>query len=129
MSVTGSASSPGRLLSSGLPGFLLLMASCSSTPVVLSHGSVRVDFKGDATCGFENPYVVDAKGCRVIDRGALMCKGFGVIDGVLFAGGCEAAAEAEILETNGTSPVAPVPVGSVQEEAPEPSEKDQRTKP
>jgi hypothetical protein len=127
MSVTGSASS--RLLSQGLPGFLLLMAGCSSAPVVLSHGSVRVDFKGDATCGFENPYVVDAKGCRVIDKGALMCKGFGVIDGVLFAGGCEAAAEAEILETNGTSPLAPVPVGSVPDEARDPSEKDERARP
>jgi len=117
------------MVSSRLPGLFLLLFACSSAPVVLSQGRVRVDFKGDATCGFENPFVVDAKGCRVIDKGALMCKGFGVIDGVLFAGGCEAAAEAEILETSGTSPRAPVPVGSVPDEAGEPSELDAPTKP
>lgn len=75
--------------------------------MVLSRGSVAVTFKTDETCGFENPYVTDAKGCRVIDRKALMCKGFGVIDGVLFAGGCEAPAEARVLETRGSVPIAP----------------------
>ncbi|HKO92673.1 MAG TPA: hypothetical protein VJU61_16070 [Polyangiaceae bacterium] len=74
--------------------------------IVLNSGRVRVTFQGEETCGLENPYLVDARGCRKIDRNALMCKGFGVIDGVLFAGGCEAPAEAEVLETRGTLPVA-----------------------
>jgi hypothetical protein len=85
----------------------LAIAGCSSAPVILSHGSVQVTFKTEETCGFDNPYVADAKGCRVIDRKALMCKGFGVIDGMLFAGGCEAPAQAEVLETRGTMPVVP----------------------
>ena len=84
---------------------VVAVQGCRTSPVVLSGGSVRVIFKGDETCGFDNPYVVAGKGCRVIDRGALLCRGFGVIDGVLFAGGCEAAAEAEVLETRGTLPV------------------------
>jgi hypothetical protein len=45
-----------------------------------------------------------------------MCKGFGVIDGVLFAGGCEAPAELELLETQGTLPLSP------PRSEPEPSE-------
>lgn len=84
--------------------------ACGSAPVVMSSGSIAVTFTTDETCGFDNPYVADAKGCRMIDRKALMCKGFGVIDGVLFAGGCEAPAEARVLETRGTLPIAPTVV-------------------
>lgn len=90
--------------------WVVVAAACSSAPPVLSSGNVAVTFTADETCGFENPYFADAKGCRVIDREALMCKGFGVIDGVLFAGGCEAPAEARIMETRGTLPVAPAAV-------------------
>lgn len=94
--------------------------ACGSTPVVLSRGSVAVTFKTEETCGFENPYVADAKGCRVIDREALMCKGFGVIDGVLFAGGCEAPVEARVVETRGTVPIAPAVADAEGESADEP---------
>jgi hypothetical protein len=90
-----------------LAGAGYLLGACSPGVVVLSSGSVQVTFKGEETCGFENPYVVDARGCRKLDNNALMCKGFGVIDGVLFAGGCEAPAEVEVLETRGTMPLAP----------------------
>jgi hypothetical protein len=75
--------------------------------ILLSQGSVRVTFTGEETCGLDNPYLADAKGCRLIDKKAVMCDGFGVIDGVLFAGSCEAPAQYELLETRGTLPVAP----------------------
>jgi len=90
-----------------LVGVGYLLGACGPSVIVLSSGQVRVTFKGEETCGFDNPYLIDARGCRKLDRNALMCKGFGVIDGVLFAGGCEAPAEAEVLETRGTMPVAP----------------------
>jgi hypothetical protein len=93
--------------------------ACGSTPVVLSRGSIAVTFKTEETCGFENPYVADAKGCRVIDRKALMCEGFGVIDGVLFAGGCEAPVEARVVETRGTVPSAPAAIDAEDEPAAE----------
>jgi hypothetical protein len=96
----------------------MALASCTSTPLILSSGTVRVSFKGEETCGFENPYTADAKGCRVIDTRALMCRGFGVIDGVLFAGGCEAPAEAQVMATRGTLPVAPTPAGAEPMETP-----------
>ena len=91
--------------------------ACGSAPVVLSRGSIAVTFETDETCGFENPYVTDAVGCRLIDRKALMCKGFGVIDGVLFAGGCEAPAEVRITETRGTVPIAPAVADELDEPA------------
>ena len=84
-----------------------LCAGCAANAIVLSQGSVQVTFTGAETCGFDNPYTAEAKGCRLIDKKALMCSGFGVIDGVLFAGGCEAPAQYELLETRGTSPVTP----------------------
>ncbi|MEO8183329.1 MAG: hypothetical protein ABI895_31230 [Deltaproteobacteria bacterium] len=94
-----------------LPGSSWLLCcflfGCSPSAVLLSQGSVRVTFTGEQTCGFDNPYVAQAKGCRWIDKKAVMCNGFGVIDGVLFAGGCEAPARYELLETRGTLPVAP----------------------
>ena len=90
----------------------LVLASCTPTPLILRSGTVRVSFKGEETCGFENPYTTDAKGCRLLDKRALMCRGFGVIDGVLFAGGCEAPAEARVMETRGTVPVAPTPASA-----------------
>ena len=89
-----------------LAGAGYLLGACGPSVIVLSSGQIRVTFKGEETCGFDNPHLVDARGCRKIDRNALMCKGFGVIDGVLFAGSCEAAAEAEVLDTRGTLPVA-----------------------
>jgi hypothetical protein len=89
-------------------GFVwMALASCAAAPKILSRGTIKVTFTGEETCGFENPYVADAKGCRVIDDRALMCRGFGVIDGILFAGGCEAPAEARVMETRGTLPLAP----------------------
>ena len=109
-----------------LAGAGYLLAACSSGVVVLSSGSVQVTFKGEETCGFDNPYVVDARGCRKLDNHALMCKGFGVIDGVLFAGGCEAPADAEVLETRGTMPVAP---NRGQEPANTEDAKESRAKP
>ena len=90
-----------------LAGAGYLLGACGPGVIVLDSGRVRVTFTGEETCGFDNPYEMDARGCRKIDRNALMCKGFGVIDGVLFAGGCEAPAEVEVLETRGTMPVAP----------------------
>lgn len=90
-----------------LAGACYPLGACSPSVIVLDSGRVRVTFRGEETCGFDNPYEMDARGCRKIDRNALMCKGFGVIDGVLFAGGCEAPAEVEVLETRGTMPVAP----------------------
>jgi len=84
-----------------------LYVGCAGNAVVLHQGSVRVTFTGTETCGFDNPYLADAEGCRLIDKKAVMCSGFGVIDGVLFAGGCEAPAQYELLETRGTSPVTP----------------------
>jgi len=90
-----------------LAGLCWLLSGCTPNAVLLSQGSVRVDFTGEETCGLENPYVADAKGCRLIDKRALMCDGFGVIDGVLFAGACEAPARYELLETRGTLPVVP----------------------
>lgn len=102
--------SSGRLWSVGSPWLVAAVVACGSSTLVLSRGSVSVTFTTDETCGFENPHVAEAKGCRVIDREALMCKGFGVIDGVLFAGGCEAPAEARVLETRGTLPIAPAPL-------------------
>jgi hypothetical protein len=92
---------------------LWLVLGCAASAVVLASGKVQVTFKSAETCGFDNPHVADAKGCRLIDQKALMCNGFGVIDGVLFAGGCEAPAEVELLETRGTMPVAP---GHAEEE-------------
>jgi hypothetical protein len=94
------------------------LAGCGRAPVVLQGGSVRVIFAEAETCGFDNPYVVPARGCRVIDDNALMCKGFGVIDGVLFAGGCEARAEIQVIETQGTMPT-PVSGSDPQEPAEE----------
>jgi hypothetical protein len=73
--------------------------------VVLQSGRVRVNFAGPETCGFDNPHLADARGCRVIDDDALMCRGFGVIDDVLFAEGCEAPASVELIEVSGTAPV------------------------
>lgn len=102
-----------------LPWLAAALAGCGSGPVVLSRGSVAVTFTTDETCGFENPYVTDAKGCHVIDRKALMCKGFGVIDGVLFAGGCEAPAEARVSETRGTLPIKPAVEESEADQEPE----------
>lgn len=90
-----------------LPGLCWLLCGCTQTVVLLSQGSVRVTFTGEETCGFDNPYVSDASGCRLIDKKAVMCDGFGVIDGVLFAGGCEAPAQYELLETRATLPVVP----------------------
>jgi hypothetical protein len=105
-----------------MTGFVwMVLAGCTSAPKILSRGSVRVTFSGEETCGFENPYVADAKGCRVIDDRALMCRRFGVIDGMLFAGGCEAPAEARVMETRGTSPVAPPAVGAEETPADEPA--------
>ena len=86
-----------------------LGAGCAANTIVLSQGSVRVTFTGQETCGFANPYTAAAEGCRLIDKKAVMCNGFGVIDGVLFADGCEAPAQYELLETRGTSPVTPKP--------------------
>ena len=94
-----------------------VLASCTPAPLVLRSGTVKVSFKGEETCGFENPYTTEAKGCRIIDKRALMCRGFGVIDGVLFAGGCEAPAEARVMETRGTVPVAPTSAGAEPSEA------------
>jgi hypothetical protein len=90
-----------------LSGLCWLLFGCTSSAVLLSQGSVRVTFTGEQTCGFDNPYVADAKGCRLIDKKAVMCNGFGVIDGVLFAGSCEAPARYELQETRGTLPVVP----------------------
>lgn len=90
-----------------LSGVCALLFSCTPNTILLSQGSVRVSFTGEQTCGFDNPYVADAKGCRLIDKKAVMCNGFGVIDGVLFAGGCEAPAQYQLLETRGTLPVVP----------------------
>jgi hypothetical protein len=91
----------------------VLLFGCTPSAILLSQGRVRVTFTGEETCGFDNPYVADAKGCRLIDKKAVMCNGFGVIDGVLFAGGCEAPARYELQETRGTLPVAP---GHTEEE-------------
>lgn len=82
-------------------------SGCASSPATLSSGVVHVSFTTDETCGFSNPYTVEARGCRRLDAKAVMCKGFGIIDGVLFAGGCEAPAELEVLETQGTMPLSP----------------------
>lgn len=90
-----------------LAGLALAALACGgSAPVVLSHGSIAVSFETEETCGFEDPFIADATGCRVIDRKALVCAEFGIIDGVLFAAGCEAPAKANILETRGTVPLA-----------------------
>ncbi|MEY4546346.1 MAG: hypothetical protein RL685_2541 [Pseudomonadota bacterium] len=84
-----------------------LVGGCAASAVTLSSGVVHVSFITDETCGFSNPYTVDARGCRRLDEKAVMCKGFGVIDGVLFAGGCEAPADLDVLETQGTMPLSP----------------------
>lgn len=73
--------------------------------MIATGGRFRVNFQGEETCGFDNPHVGNARGCRLIDEHALMCRGFGVIDGVLFAGGCEAPATVQMLEITGTVPV------------------------
>lgn len=86
---------------------LLVGSGCAPSPATLSSGVVHVSFTAEETCGFSNPYTVEAQGCRRLDEKAVMCKGFGVIDGVLFAGGCEAPAEIEVLETQGTMPLSP----------------------
>lgn len=90
-----------------LAGAALVGAGCASSPAMLSSGVIHVTFTSDETCGFSNPYTVEANGCRRLDEKAVMCKGFGVIDGVLFAGGCEAPAALEVLETQGTMPLSP----------------------
>lgn len=86
---------------------LLAANGCAPSPQTLSSGVVHVSFTTDETCGFSNPYTVEAQGCQRLDEKAVMCKGFGVIDGVLFAGGCEAPAALEVLETQGTMPLSP----------------------
>lgn len=113
--VTRPPASAAHLWPIATPWLAAAVVACGSGTVLLSSGSVRVTFTSDETCGFDNPYVADANGCRVIDRKALMCKGFGVIDGVLFADGCEAPAEARVVETRGTLPSVPA---AVEEEDP-----------
>lgn len=83
------------------------LGGCAPSAATLDSGFVHVNFTTDETCGFSNPYTVEARGCSRLDEKAVMCKGFGVIDGVLFAGGCEAPAQVELLETQGTMPLSP----------------------
>lgn len=99
------------------------VSGCAPSPATLSSGVVHVSFTTDETCGFSNPYTVEARGCRRLDQKAVMCKGFGIIDGVLFAGGCEAPAELEVLETQGTLPLSP-PRGEPPPEPPAAEESD-----
>lgn len=101
------ASFAARVRCGGLLVLLGLVGGCAASAVTLSSGVVHVSFTTDETCGFSNPYTVDARGCRRLDEKAVMCKGFGVIDGVLFAGGCEAPADLDVLETQGTMPLSP----------------------
>lgn len=101
------ASFAARIRRGCLPAVLALAGGCAPSAVTLHSGVVHVSFTTEETCGFSNPYTVDARGCRRLDEKAVMCKGFGVIDGVLFAGGCEAPAQVDVLETQGTMPRMP----------------------
>jgi hypothetical protein len=115
------ASFAARVRCGGLLALLGLVGGCAASAVTLSSGVVHVSFTTDETCGFSNPYTVDARGCRRLDEKAVMCKGFGVIDGVLFAGGCEAPADLDVLETQGTMPLSPprsAPIADDAEAAP-----------
>ncbi|MEY2934081.1 MAG: hypothetical protein RL033_4830 [Pseudomonadota bacterium] len=111
------ASFAARLRCGGLSVLLGLVGGCAASAVTLSSGVVHVSFTTDETCGFSNPYTVDARGCRRLDEKAVMCKGFGVIDGVLFAGGCEAPADLDVLETQGTMPLSPPRSAATTDEA------------
>lgn len=91
-------------------GACLLCAACAGGPKILEKGTVVVSFSSEETCGLHNPYEADATGCQLIAQGAIVCDGFGVIDGMLFAGDCEAPATASLLEVQGTS-VSMTPVG------------------
>lgn len=90
-----------------LAGGLLLAssASCRPAPVILRGGQVHVTIRGADTCGFDNPLVSDASGCRLIDESALLCGEFGVIDEVLFVEDCEVPAEFQVLDVSTTVPV------------------------